>query len=92
METASNQTSVRINWNKKHALDSPRFVNEIDYIFISFANPYHLIDVPRIRTFINSYTANKKVIEATIDKILGKSDFKGTSPVDPFVGLLDTHL
>jgi len=92
LETASNQTSVRINWAKKHALDSPRFINEIDYVFISFANPYHLIDVPRIKTYINSYTLNKEVVEASLKKILKKPKFKGISPVDPFCGLMDTHL
>ena len=28
LPTASNQTAVRINWSRKHALDDPRFINE----------------------------------------------------------------
>ena len=76
----------------KHALDIPRFVNEEDSVFIAFGNPYLLQDVPRIPVFINAYTATKVTVEAALDKVFGKSEFKGISPVDPFCGLLDTHL
>lgn len=91
-EQASNQTEVRIHWCEKHALDSPRFLNEEDCIFISFANPYHLQDVPRIKTYINAYTATRSTIEAVIEKLLGESEFRGISPVDAFCGLFDTRL
>jgi beta-N-acetylhexosaminidase len=91
-EQASNQTVVRINWCPKHALDTPRFVNEEDCVFVSLANPYLLQDVPRVKTYINTYTATKATINAAINKMLGKSEFKGVSPVDPFCGLVDTRL
>lgn len=92
MQTASNQTTVRITWCKKHALDIPRFVNEEEAVFISFANPYHLQDIPRIKTYINAYTATRTTICITLGKILGKSEFVGVSPVDAFCGLPDTRL
>ena len=91
-EQASNQTVVRIHWCPKHALDMPRFIHEQTSVFVSLANPYHLQDVPRVRTYINAYTATKTTIELTIDKLMGKSDFQGVSPVDPFCGLPDTRL
>lgn len=91
-EQASNQTEVRIHWCEKHALDTPRFLNEEDYIFVSFSNPYHLQDVPRIKTYINAYTATKATIAAVIEKLLGESQFKGISPVDAYCGLPDTRL
>ena len=91
-EQASNQTVVRIQWCSKHALDIPRFVNEEVSVFVSLANPYLLQDVPRVRTYINAYTATKTTIEFTIDKLMGKSDFRGISPVDAFCGLPDTRL
>lgn len=87
---ASNQTVVRINWYKKHAIDSPKYPNEETEIFISFANPYHLIDVPAIKTYINAYTATHAVVEAVVEKLMGKSKFTGVSPVDAFCGLKDT--
>ncbi len=91
-EQASNQTEVRIHWCEKHALDIPRFLNEEDCIFVSFSNPYHLQDVPRIKTYINAYTATKCTVEAVIEKILGESRFEGNSPVDAFCGIPDTKL
>lgn len=91
-EQASNQTDVRLNWCKKHALDTPRFLNEEDCIFVSLANPYHLQDVPRIRTYINAYTATEDTVAAVIDKLSGESGFYGVSPVDAFCGLPDTRI
>lgn len=91
-ETASNQTTVRISWCPKHALDGPRYISEEKSVFVSLANPYLLQDVPRIRTYINAYTATYDTITKTIDKLMGLSEFKGVSPVDAFCGLPDTRL
>ena len=91
-EHASNQTVVRINWCPKHALDAPRHINEEVCVFVSLANPYHLQDVPLIRTYVNAYTATETTIRLAIEKLMGKSEFKGVSPVDAFCGLPDTRL
>ena len=91
-EQASNQTVVRANWCPKHALDIPRFVEEEPCVFVSLANPYHLQDVPRIKTCVNAYTATKDSIQLAIDKLMGKSEFCGVSPVDAFCGLPDARL
>ncbi len=87
---ASNQTTVRPAWCPKHALEIPRFVHEEAIVFM--ANPYHLQDVPRARTFINAYTATEAAVEAVVEKLCGESAFTGVSPVDPFCGLMDTKL
>lgn len=92
MPAASNQTAVHIKWCDKHALEIPRFVYEEPTVFISFANPYHLRDIPRVRTYINAYTATRAAITAAIERLLGKAPFVGLSPVDPFCGLEDTRL
>jgi len=90
--TKSNQTTVRIEWAQPMGANCPNFQAAIPTIFISFANPYHLLDVPRIRTFINAYKLKPSTLRAVIDKLLGRSEFKGTSPIDPFVGRWDTRL
>lgn len=87
----SNQTAVRINWCTKHAMDAPKHLMEENCAMVSFANPYLLQDVPRMRCYINAYTATEATVDAVIDKLLGRSEFKGVSPVDPFCGLMDTH-
>ena len=92
LEHASNQTAVLIFWAKKHALNAPRHVCEEESVFVSFANPYHLQDVPRVKTYINAYSCNDSTIRAVVDKLLGKSEFVGVSPVDAFCGLPDARL
>lgn len=92
LETASNQTVVRINWAPPMGIDVPKHIQEMPTIFISVANPYHLQDVPRVKTFINGYTSNEYVLEAIVEKIMGRTEFKGKSPVDPFCGYWDARL
>jgi len=92
LETASNQTTIRIDWAAPMGIDAPWFAAEIPTAFVSVANPYHLQDVPRLKTFINGYTSSPYVVSAIVDKIVGKSEFKGKSPVDPFCGYWETRL
>ena len=92
LEHASNQTALRIFWAKKHALDVPRHVWEEHSVFVSFSNPYHLQDVPRVRTYINAYSCHEATVKAVVEKLLGRSKFKGVSPVDAFCGLPDARL
>lgn len=92
MSTKSNQTAVRIEWQQPMGANVPSFVNQVPTIFISVENPYHLLDVPRVKTFINAYNSNDHVLNAIIDKLMGRSAFKGTNPVDPFCGKWDTRL
>lgn len=91
-EQASNQTAVRIGWCGKHALDTPRFLNEEPCIFVSMANPYLLQDVPRVKTYINAYTATRTSVRVVLEKLIGKGEFTGVSPVDAFCGLPDTRI
>ncbi|MEW5720151.1 MAG: glycoside hydrolase family 3 N-terminal domain-containing protein, partial [Chloroflexota bacterium] len=92
LKTASNQTVVRINWAQPMGIDVPKFLNEIPTVFVSVDNPYHLQDVPRVKTFVNAYTSSEFVVEALIEKLLGNSSFNGNSPVDPFCNLWDARL
>lgn len=92
LQTKSNQTTVRIEWKAPMGGDAPSFIQDVPTLFISFANPYHLQDVPRVKTFINAYKWKEANIRAVIDKLLGRSDFRGVSPVDAFCGMWDTRL
>lgn len=92
LKTASNQTVVRINWAQPMGADVPKFVHEIPTLFVSVDNPYHLQDVPMVKTFINGYSSNEFVVEALVEKLLGRSPFKGINPVDPFCGYWDARL
>lgn len=94
VETASNKTVSRLNWHTLFGLGNnmPWFVHEVPTMFISVGNPYHLLDVPMIKTFINGYCNSEYVISAIVEKIVGKSSFVGKSPVDAFCGRWDTRL
>lgn len=92
IKPASNKTSLRLNWARPMGINAPWFSAEIPTIFVSFGSPYHLVDVPRVSTYINAYVGTDTVIQKTIDKLLGKSEFKGKNPVDPFCGLWDTRI
>lgn len=88
VENASNKTTARLNWHTIFGAGNniPWFVEVVPTMFVSLQIPYHLLDVPMIKTYINAYSNHDYAIEAVVDKILGKSEFKGISPIDPFCG------
>ena len=90
--TKSNQTVVRLEWDQPMGANCPHFITSIPTVFVSLENPYHLADVPRIRTFINCYASTDTTLDALVEKLMGRSLFKGKSPSDPFCGLWDARL
>lgn len=93
VETASNKTVSRLNWHTMFGLGNnmPWMVNEMPVLFVSVGNPYHLLDASMIKTYINGYCNSEYVIDAVVEKILGRSEFKGVSPIDPFCGREDLN-
>jgi Beta-glucosidase-related glycosidases len=92
MRVASNQNSVRLAWSNFLAGDAPKYAMDVPTVFISVSNPYHLADVPMVGTYINAYSSSEFVVDALVEKLMGRSAFSGTSPVDPFCGLWDARL
>lgn len=88
MENASNQITNRYQWYTfwGNGNNCPWFTAELPVVYVSMANPYALVDAPQIQTYINCYSNNDYVIQACMDKLIGKSEFKGVSPIDPFCG------
>ncbi|MCD8155729.1 MAG: glycoside hydrolase family 3 protein [Clostridiales bacterium] len=88
MENASNNTTLRLNWNVAFGLgdDAPWLVQEIPVMMISTAYPYHLFDAPMVKTYINAYSAKGDFCDAVMERIMGRAEFTGKSPVDPFCG------
>ncbi len=75
------RTSSRINYKSILGLDTPWFAREVPTIFVSLGSPYHMYDMPMISTFINCYHGTEEVVYKLVDKLVGKSEFKGISPV-----------
>jgi len=70
--------------------DIPFYVHEVPTIIVSIQSPYHLADIPQAQTYINAYDGNQKNLEVLVEKLLGKSEFKGKSNIDVYCGnLLD---
>jgi len=92
MGTRSNQTTVRIEWAMPMGANVPVHIESVPTLFVSIENPYHLLDVPRVKTFINTYASTDIMLDTLIDKLMGRSPFKGVSPVDAFCGMWDTRL
>ncbi len=86
MVTGGNDTVNRLRYMPKACGESPQLVRDIPTMFVSLGDPYHFVDVPMIRTFINCYNNSDAVLDCLIEKITGRSPFYGISPVDPFCG------
>ena len=88
MENASNNTTLRLNWNVAFGMgdDAPWFVSEVPALMISTAYPYHLFDAPMLKTYINAYAGTEDFRQAVMDKLMGRSTFMGVSPIDPYCG------
>ena len=86
-------TVQRIVWPaSKGTPDIPFYIHELPTIFVSVQYPYHLADVPQVKTYINAYDSRKANLEVLVEKLMGRSEFKGESPVDAFCGFIDTHI
>lgn len=90
-QNKSNQTSNRIEWGMPMGQHMPWFTKEVPTLMVSFANPYHLYDAPRISTYVNAYIDNEVTVKQVVDKLVGNSSMNGVSPVDAFCGLWDTR-
>jgi len=85
------QPTERVYWPaSKGTPDIPWYVHELPVVFISLACPYHLADVPQVKTFVNAYDNHDHTVKAVIDKLEGRSEFTGVPSTDVFCGLRDT--
>ena len=50
-------------------------------VFVSFGDPYKTVELPFLRTVVNSYFNSAEVAKATVDACLWKIEFLGKSPV-----------
>ncbi|MDR6552639.1 glycoside hydrolase family 3 N-terminal domain-containing protein [Paenibacillus qinlingensis] len=82
---------ARIKWLSPMGPEIPWYVSSMPTVFVSLHNPFHLYDVPMVKTYINAYEPTQNIIRQTILKIMGDSSFKGVSPVDAFCGVRDTR-
>jgi beta-N-acetylhexosaminidase len=86
------EAAIRIKWSTPMAAEIPWYVTEVPTVFVSLNQPNHLIDVPMVKTAIHAHAGSPEAIRATIEKIMGKSEFQGTFNENVFCDSFDTRL
>ena len=71
------QNNYRIQWKTAMSNEVPWYVHEVPTVFVSTNFTTHLHDATMVKTFINAYHGNENSVKAVIDKLEGKSEFKG---------------
>ncbi len=46
----------------------------------------------QVPCLINTYDSKDATLQLLVEKLMGKSEFKGVSPVDAFCGFVDTRI
>ena len=82
----------RLSWSSGHSMEMPWYTEEVPTVGVSLNYTNHLVDMANIHTFINAYGPNRENIRAAVEKIVGKSEFKGTADETVFCGRWDTRL
>lgn len=90
--TGGNNTVNRLCFVPRACGESAQYVRDIPTMFVSLGDPYHFVDMPMIRTFINCYNNSDATVHCLMDKLTGRSPFRGVSPVDPFCGVWGAEL
>ncbi|WP_235935535.1 glycoside hydrolase family 3 protein [Devosia aurantiaca] len=63
-----------------------RYWHDVPTLMVSLGFPYYLHDAPRVPTYVNAYGSNEDMQAAVVEALMGRIDWKGVSPVDPFCG------
>lgn len=72
------QNNYRIQWKTAMSNECPWYVHEVPTFMVSHNFTTHLHDATMVKCYVNAYASNDDIIEATLDKLEGKSEFKGT--------------
>jgi beta-glucosidase-like glycosyl hydrolase len=92
MKGYAQENNVRLKWSASHSSELPWFVHEVPTIGVSLNYTNHLYDLPMLKTYINAYAPTREYIRSCIEKIVGRSDFKGQYNDNVWCGRWDTRL
>ena len=73
------QNNYRIQWQTAMSNECPRYVWEVPTFMVSGNFTTHLHDATMVKCLVNAYHNNPEAIRATVDKLMGLSEFKGTA-------------
>ncbi|QXW65094.1 glycosyl hydrolase [Streptobacillus moniliformis] len=69
--------NMRIKWSGPMSNEIPWYVHEVPTVMVSFNFTNHLHDATMVKCYINAYYDNEVTIDTLIEKLMGKSEFKG---------------
>ncbi|MDE1549210.1 hypothetical protein [Jeotgalibaca caeni] len=74
------------------AAQQPWYVKEVPTAFISLNLTNHLVDLTMSRTYINAHMDHEEAVDVLIQKLVGKSEFKGRVNKNVWCNRWDTKL
>lgn len=92
MKGYAQENNVRLKYDASHSGQIPWFVNEVPTVAVSLNYTNHLYDVPMMKTFVNAYSDSQVYLHALVEKLTGKSQFKGTANELVWCDRWDTRL
>ena len=84
------QNSMRVKWTLP--TDQPWYVSQVPTVFISLNLANCLVDLTMSHCYINAYNASPAILHALVEKLTGRSAFKGTPDENVWCGRWDTKL
>ena len=81
--------TMRIKWDEP--AKQPWYMSELPTFVVSLSNTNNLIDVPMARCYINAYMDHHESFAAVLEKMMGKSEFKGRYNDNVFCGRWETR-
>jgi beta-N-acetylhexosaminidase len=82
----------RLSWSSGHSMEMLWYTEEVPTIGVSLNYTNHLVDLANIHCFVNAYGPARENIRAAVEKITGKSEFRGKADETVFCGRWDTRL
>lgn len=92
MKGYAQTNNVRLCYDASHSAQNPWFVGEVPTVAVSLNYTNHLYDVPMMKTFVNAYGDSQEYLHALVEKLTGKSEFKGQANDLVWCGRWETRL
>ena len=78
----SSGSSLHLGWNNIMAFWRGCVFRCEKVVFISFGDPYKLIELPFLKTYVNAYSNSEISIKAAVSACFGEEKVTGVSPVN----------
>lgn len=86
------QNNMRVAYSIGHSHEIPWTTCEVPTLCVSLNYTNHLYDVPMMKTYINAYGDTPEYLHALVEKIVGRSPFRGKADDLVWCGRWDTRV